>query len=115
MTSVPEATISGWGSVRNFRLTSQQRQRLRAALKSVRDASVVKRIIALLELDRGVSPADIAARLGVTRQTLHNWMHRFDAGGGLHALYGRAGRGYVTTWSGWELRGSRRCRRRRRS
>jgi transposase len=53
----------------------------------------VKRIVALLELDQGVSPADVARRLGVTRQTLYNWTRRFDAGGGLHALYDRARRG----------------------
>jgi len=85
--------------VRNFRLTSQQRQRLRAALKHVRDASVAKRIVALLDVDRGVSAADIAAQLGVTRQTVNNWMHRFDAGGGLRALYDRARRGRPTKLS----------------
>jgi transposase len=76
--------------VQDFRLTSQQRRRLRAALKSTRDVGVVKRIVALLELDEGTSPADVAAHLGVTRQTLHNWTHRFDAGGGLRALHDRA-------------------------
>jgi transposase len=53
----------------------------------------MKRIVALLELDRGVSPADVAAHLGVTRQTLYNWTRRFDTGGGLRALYDRARRG----------------------
>lgn len=76
--------------MRDFRLTSWQRRRLRAALKSVRDVGVVKRIVALLELDRGVPPADVAAHLGVTRQTLYNWTRRFDAGGGLQGLYDRA-------------------------
>jgi transposase len=76
--------------VRDFRLASRQRRRLRAALRSARDVGVVKRILALLELDRGASPGDVAAHLGVTRQTLYNWTHRFDAGGGLPALYDRA-------------------------
>jgi len=49
--------------------------------------------MALLELDQGTSPSDVAGRLGVTRQTLYNWTRRFDAGGGLHALYDRARRG----------------------
>jgi transposase len=86
--------------VRNFRLTSQQRQRLRAALKSVGDASVAKRIIALLELDQGALPAEVAARLGVTRQTLYNWIQRFRAGGGLRTLYDRARSGRPPKLSG---------------
>src|SRR6476620_5648547 len=83
----------GGGSVQDFRLTSRQRQRLRAALKSVQDVRVAKRILALSDLDRGESPADVAVRLGVTRQTLYNWKRRFDAGGGLDALHDRARRG----------------------
>jgi transposase len=79
--------------VRDFRLASWQRRRLRAALRSVRDVGVVKRIVALLELDRGAFVGDVAAHLGVTRQTLYNWTHRFDAGGGLPALYDRPRRG----------------------
>ena len=79
--------------MRDFRLTARQRQRLRAALKSGRDGAVVKRIVALLELDRGVPIGDIAERLGVTRQTVYNWARRFDAGGGVRALCDRARRG----------------------
>jgi transposase len=78
------------GSVRDFRLTSWQRRRLRAALKRVRGASALKRILALLDLDQGAPAAEVAARLGVTRQTLYNWIQRFGAGGGLHTLYDRA-------------------------
>jgi transposase len=76
--------------VRDFRLTSSQRRRLLAALKSAEDADVAKRIVALLELDQGAVPAEVAARLGVTRQTLYNWIRRFSAGGGLRALRDRA-------------------------
>jgi transposase len=81
------------GSVRDFRLASWQRRRLRAALRSARDVRVVKRIVALLELDRGTSQGDVAAHLGVTRQTLYNWTQHFDAGGGLPALHDRPRRG----------------------
>jgi transposase len=75
--------------VRDFRVTSRQRQRLQAALKSARYAAVVKRLVALLELDRGASVADTAVRLGVTRQTLYNWTRRFGADGDLGALHDR--------------------------
>lgn len=79
--------------MRDFRLTARQRELLRAALKSGRDGAVVKRIVALLELDRGVPVGDMAERLGVTRQTVYNWARRFEAGGGLRALCDRARRG----------------------
>ena len=79
--------------MRDFRLTARQRELLRAALKSGRDGAVVKRIVALLELDRGVPVGDMAERLGVTRQTVYNWARRFDVGGGLRALCDRARRG----------------------
>lgn len=79
--------------MRNFRLTSRQRRRLRAALKGALDAAIVKRIVALLELDRGAPLSDVATALGVTRQTVHNWTRRFDAGGGLRALCDRVRRG----------------------
>lgn len=75
--------------MQDFRLTSRQRRRLLAELKSVGDARVAKRVIALLELDQGTAPTEIAARLGVTRQTLYNWIRRFSAGGGLRALHER--------------------------
>jgi transposase len=76
--------------VRNFRLASWQRRRLVAALKRVRDARVAKRIVALLELDQGTPAVDVAAHLGVTRQTLYNWIRRFGVGGELRTLHDRA-------------------------
>lgn len=76
--------------MRDFRLTSRQRRRLRAELKSTDDPRVVKRIVALLDLDGGASAAGVAARLGMTRQTLYNWVRRFGEGGGPRALRDRA-------------------------
>jgi transposase len=95
---------SGGGSVRNFRLTSSQRRRLLAALKNVEDARIAKRIVALVELDQGAAPAEVAAHLGVTRQTVYNWIRRFRAGGGLRTLHDRARWGRPPKLSG-ALRG----------
>lgn len=79
--------------MRNFRLTSRQRRRrLRAELKGTSDARIVKRVLALLELDGGGSAASVAAHLGTTRQTLYNWVRRFGEGGP-RALRDRARRG----------------------
>ena len=60
-----------------LKLTSWQRRRLRQQLKATSDARAYRRTLAVLELDRGRSAADIAAMLGVTRQTVHNWAAAF--------------------------------------
>jgi transposase len=60
-----------------LRLTHWQRRRLLQQLKSTSDARTYRRTLAVLELDRGRSAADIAAMLGVTRQSVHNWAAAF--------------------------------------
>lgn len=56
-----------------LRLKHWQRTRLRRQLKVASDARLYRRTLAVLELDRGRPAADIAAMLGVTRQSVHNW------------------------------------------
>lgn len=60
-----------------LKLTYWQRRRLRQQLKTTSDARTYRGILAVLELDRGRSAADIAAMLGVTRQSVHNWASAF--------------------------------------
>src|SRR5512135_2504421 len=60
-----------------FKLTHWQRRRLRRQFKAAEDARTYRRTLAVLELDRGRSAADIAAMLGVTRQSVHNWAAAF--------------------------------------
>lgn len=60
-----------------FKLTPWQRRRLRRQLKSAHDARTYRRTLAVLELDRGRPAADIAAMLGMTRQSVHNWAAAF--------------------------------------
>jgi transposase len=55
-------------------LTRWQRLRLRRQLKQTRDARVYRRTLALLDYDRGESVSHIARRLGVTRQSVYNWV-----------------------------------------
>jgi transposase len=57
-----------------FKLKAWQRRRLRRQLDSTSDARTYSRTLAVLELDRGRSAADIADMLGVTRQSIHNWV-----------------------------------------
>src|SRR3954468_3508198 len=60
-----------------LKLTHWQRRRLHQQLKSTSDARTYRRTLAVLELDRGRPAADIAAMLGVTRQSVHNWAAAF--------------------------------------
>jgi transposase len=60
-----------------LKLTYWQRRRLHQQLKSTSDARAYRRTLAVLELDRGRPAADIAAMLGVARQSVHNWAAAF--------------------------------------
>src|SRR5436190_11314521 len=57
-----------------LQLSYWQRRRLRRQLKAAEDARVLRRTLAILEFDRGRSAADIADLLGVTRQSIYNWV-----------------------------------------
>jgi transposase len=85
--------------MQTFRLNSRQRRQLRAEVKAAKDARSVRRAIALLELDEGQPAAQVAAMLGVTRQTLYNWRERLEAEGVPSALRDRVGRGRPTVWT----------------
>jgi transposase len=60
-----------------LKLKYWQRRRLYQQLKATSDARMYRRTLAVLELDRGRSAAEIAAMLGVTRQSVHNWAAAF--------------------------------------
>jgi len=52
--------------------TSSQRHRLRTQLHHATDASYYRRLLAILELDRGQTVAEVATSLQVTRQSVYN-------------------------------------------
>lgn len=79
-------------------LTPQQRFRLRRLRDSTRDAGVLRRALALLQLDRGRPAAEVAAELGVTRQSVYNWRDRYLEAPTPRALRDRRGHGHVTAW-----------------
>jgi transposase len=60
-----------------FKLKHWQRRRLRQQLDEAHDARTYRRTLAVLELDRGQTAAEIADMLGVTRQSVHNWAAAF--------------------------------------
>jgi transposase len=55
-------------------LKSRQRRRLRRQLDQADDVRLYRRTLAVLEYDRGRPVTDIADMLGVTRQSVHNWV-----------------------------------------
>jgi len=90
--------------VHTFRLKSRERRLLPAHVKAARDARSVRRAIALLELGDGRPGAHVANSIGVTRQTLYNWVERYQSEGLDAALRYRRGRGRPTAWTEFSRR-----------
>lgn len=57
-------------------LTSGQRRRLRAHLQHADEARAFRRVLAILEVSEGKAIAEVARTLGVTRQSVYNWVAR---------------------------------------
>src|SRR5438552_9924605 len=74
-------------------LTSWQRQRLRRQLTETADARLFRRIVAVVEFDYGRSAADLARMLGVTRQSVYNWIETYTQDHDPAALQDDPGRG----------------------
>jgi transposase len=60
--------------VKDFTLSLEQQSRLRCQLRQPANAQVYRRAAALLALHDGRSANEVAAVLGVTRQTVYNWL-----------------------------------------
>jgi transposase len=74
-------------------LTAWQRRRLRRQLSQARDARLYRRTLAVLELDRGRPASDIARMLGVSRQSVYNWVEAYAQALDPFALQDEPGRG----------------------
>src|SRR5213592_2133482 len=79
-------------------LTPQQRFRLRQLRATTPDAALLRRCLALLQLDQGRSVAQAAAELGVTRQSVYNWLDHYLASPTPRALHDRRGYAHLTAW-----------------
>jgi transposase len=62
----------------SIELNSKQRITLERIISASRDARQVLRAYALLWLDEGEPVDDVAQRLGVSRQSVYNWVWRFS-------------------------------------
>lgn len=72
-----------------FRLPAGRRRQLRRLLGETSELSTYRRCLALLEVDSGRSIAEAARSLGVTRQSVHNWIARLGEEDGADALADR--------------------------
>jgi transposase len=75
-------------------LTPGRRHRLRQQLAATEDVRLFRRTLAILESDYGRSAADIARMLGVSRQTVYNWLEAYTETGDPAALEDHRGRGH---------------------
>jgi transposase len=80
-------------------LTPGQRDRIRGRLRAGPDPAQARRLLALLELDRGLSVGLVAELLGATRQTVYRWAARFAARPDPAALRDRPRPGRPGAWT----------------
>jgi transposase len=62
----------------DFILTPSERKRLGSFIRHAPSGRECCRAQALLWLDQHETPEEVARRLDITRQTLYNWVHRFQ-------------------------------------
>ena len=65
-------------TIRTFILSEEQSAGLRRQLKQSQSSSVYRRATALLAVNQGTAVSNVASLLGVTRQTVYNWMAAYS-------------------------------------
>jgi transposase len=58
-------------------MPEQDRERLQRLARGAKNARLLRRAQALLDLDAGDSPGVVARRYLVTRSTIYNWINRY--------------------------------------
>lgn len=74
-------------------LTRRERHALQRQLAKTLDARILRRTLAVTEFDQGRSVQEIAKMLGVTRQSIYNWVQTYRQSRDPHALNDQPGRG----------------------
>jgi transposase len=82
-----------------FVLSRRDRARLRRQLKHTQDAALYRRTLALVELDQGKSIAAMAGTLGVSRQTVYNWIETYNESYDPLSLRDAARSGRPSSWT----------------
>jgi transposase len=80
-------------------LSSSERRRLRKLLHGTTDARLYRRLLAILEVDRGQPVSEVARMLGVSCQTIYNWISRFESDAHAGALADRQRMGRPSLWA----------------
>lgn len=79
-------------------ITGWQRRGLARQLKQALGDRLYRRTLAVLEVSRGKRVTQVAESLGVTRQTVHNWIDRYRAAYDAAALLDGERRGRPRLW-----------------
>jgi transposase len=82
-----------------LQLTAGQRRKLQVQLRRADHAAYYRRLLAILELDRGRPVAEVADLLRVTRQSVYNWAGAFAADPAPAALRDHYGVGRPSAWT----------------
>lgn len=80
-------------------LTTKEQQRLRRQLAQTRDVQLYRRLLAILEVAHGRSITEVAQMLGVTRQSIYNWVEAYRRERAPTALYDAPRSGRPRLWS----------------
>lgn len=82
-----------------FWLNDRQRDRLRRAWRTTDEATLCRRIAAILEVDGGEPIARVAERFGVSRRCIYNWIERLASGTDPKVLTDRPRSGRPPRWT----------------
>lgn len=82
-----------------IQLTAAQRQALRACLEAPPSTGFYRRAVALLALDEGQPVGAVAELLGVSRQSIYNWVQAYQQSPRPEALRDRYRGGRPTLWT----------------
>jgi transposase len=82
-----------------FLLNARQRRRLQQKLRSADEAALCRRILAVLEVDAGKAISGVAELLGVSRQSIYNWIESYASRHDPEDLADRERSGRPPRWS----------------
>jgi transposase-like protein len=68
----------GEDAMRKIKLAASQRWKIRPKLRQAHDVRLYRRLLAVLEFDHGTAVTAIAELLGVSDQSVYNWIARFE-------------------------------------
>lgn len=82
-----------------IKLKSHQRRQLQQTLHDTQNVHLYRRVLAIVESDRGKSVASVAHMLGVSRQSIYNWLDAYNKDQTTQALVDAYRSGRPRLWS----------------